>query len=101
MSRLDKVVQLVLASAVQFNQDLEHKIEVDKGCDAELFGEGGALDSLGLVGFIVLVEQEIADRMGIEVSLADERAMSQRRSPYKTVQRLAEHILGRMDEVEL
>jgi acyl carrier protein len=100
MSRLDKIVQLVLASAVEFNQDLEHKIEVDKGGDAGLFGEGGALDSLGLVGFIILVEQDIADRMGIEVSLADERAMSQRRSPYKTVQRLAEHILERMDEVE-
>lgn len=61
--------------------------------DAEvrLFGRAGLLDSLGLVSLVVAVEQAIADEYGVSVSLADDRALSQRNSPYRTVGSLAEY----------
>jgi acyl carrier protein len=61
------------------------------GRDTRLFGRDGLFDSLGLVSFVVAVEQSIEDALGVSVSLADERALSQRHSPYRTVQRLAEY----------
>jgi acyl carrier protein len=57
----------------------------------QLFGERGLLDSVGLVSLVVAVEQELADELGIDVGLADERALSQRTSPYRTVASLAEY----------
>ncbi len=59
--------------------------------DTPLFGSEGVLDSLGLVSLIVAVEQGIEDRFGMGVTLADEKALSQRHSPYRTVRTLADY----------
>lgn len=61
------------------------------GTATPLFGEDGLLDSVGLVSFVIAVEQALADELEIEVGLADERALSQRSSPYRTVGSLAEY----------
>jgi acyl carrier protein len=61
------------------------------GPDTPLFGRQGLLDSLGLVTLVVAVEQAVEDRFGVRVALADDRAMSQTRSPYRTIGALAEY----------
>lgn len=61
--------------------------------DTVLFGPSGLLDSMGLVTLIVEVEQALADRFGLTVTLADDRAMSQRNSPFRSVGALASYIL--------
>jgi acyl carrier protein len=57
-----------------------------------LFGPEGILDSLGLVALIVDVEEAIAERSGVAITLGDDRAVSQRSSPFRTVGSLAEYI---------
>ena len=37
------------------------------------------------------VEQAVEDELGVRISLADEKALSQRNSPYRTVKALAEY----------
>ncbi len=59
--------------------------------DSPLFGDGG-LDSLGLVRFIVLVEERIDDQTDIELTIASEKAMSRKTSPFRTLRSLAEFI---------
>jgi acyl carrier protein len=56
-----------------------------------LFGRQGMLDSLGLVALVVAVEQAIQDEYGVNVNLADERALSQRHSPFRTIGALADY----------
>lgn len=63
-----------------------------------LFGTGGLLDSLGLVTAILEVEQQVNDRAGTELTLADDRAMSQKNSPFRTIGRLADYVLERLQE---
>src|SRR5918995_6577233 len=65
--------------------------------ETKLLG-GGIVDSLGLVSLIVSIEQAIEDTWNISLSLADERAMSQTRSPYRTVGSLAEYVTGLIAE---
>lgn len=62
--------------------------------ETPLFGQGSALDSLGLVIFLVEVEGRLADRFGLERPLSDDRAMSQQRSPFRTIETLAAYILS-------
>jgi len=66
--------------------------------DMPLFGPSGALDSLGLVSVVVELEQTLSDRIGSEVSLMNDRAMSQTRSPFRTIGSLADYALARISE---
>jgi hypothetical protein len=66
--------------------------------DSVLFGPGGHLDSLGLVSLVLDVEEAIDARAGLQLVLADERAMAQRRNPFRDVRSLAEHVMARIDE---
>ena len=58
-----------------------------------LVGPGAAVDSVGLVTLIVDVEQRLEAEHQVTVTLASERAMSQRSSPFRTAGLLADHIL--------
>jgi len=61
--------------------------------DAVIFGPGSPLDSMGLVGLLIDIEEALQGR-GVRVSLSDDRAMSQARSPFRNVPRLVEFIAG-------
>ena len=58
----------------------------------ELFGRDGVLDSMGLVNLVVALEEVIQERYGVAITLADERAMSRSKSPFRTISSLAEYI---------
>lgn len=62
-----------------------------------LFGDGGMLDSMALVSLVVAVEEAVADGMGRTVALADEKALSQKRSPYRTIGSLIEYAARQID----
>jgi acyl carrier protein len=59
--------------------------------ETPLFGAEGGLDSLGLVSVVVELEQRLSDREGREISLMNDQAMSQSRSPFRTVRSLADY----------
>ncbi|MCC7383163.1 MAG: acyl carrier protein [Deltaproteobacteria bacterium] len=59
--------------------------------ESRLFGEGG-LDSLGLVRFIVMVEERVEDQTGVQLTLASDKAMSRSASPFRTLKTLADYI---------
>jgi D-alanine--poly(phosphoribitol) ligase subunit 2 len=57
-----------------------------------LFGKSGVLDSLGLITLVVEVEAQINDATGASIVIANERAMSQQSSPFRTVGALAQYV---------
>jgi acyl carrier protein len=66
--------------------------------DTPLFGDTNGIDSLSLVRIVAEVERAAEDRFERHVVLADERAMSRRSSPYRTVGSLAELLQERLAE---
>jgi len=61
--------------------------------DATLvFGYGSPLDSLGLVGLLIEIEQQVLEHHGKEIVIASEKAISQHRSPFRTVASLREFV---------
>jgi acyl carrier protein len=67
-------------------------LQIEPDDATRLLGRGAVLDSLGLVQLILALEGELRERHAIEVALADERAMSQQHSPFRTVGSLTEYI---------
>ena len=61
--------------------------------DTVIYGDEGLLESIQLVNFIVAVERKIEETFGKTVSIADEKAISQRNSPFRTVKALCDYII--------
>ena len=59
---------------------------------------GSQLDSLGIVTLVTELEEQISDELDVEISLADERAMSQRTSPFRSVSTLINYTNNLIDE---
>jgi len=93
-----QVVSAVLAAIEELNQDLPSGKALETAPDTVLFGKGSRLDSLGLVNLIVAVEGALADELEVEITLADEKAMSQASSPFRTVDTLVDYIVTRLQE---
>lgn len=86
-----ELIQLIISTVNELAE--QDELEIDGKVDAatSLFGEEGILDSMGLVSTVIAVEQAIEEKLGVSVSLADEKALSQKNSPYRTVTTLANY----------
>lgn len=57
-----------------------------------LFGKGGALDSMGLLSLVVMLEERVNAATGKTIRLVSDQAFSQSRSPFATVETLADYV---------
>lgn len=57
-----------------------------------LIGSQSLLSSIKLVSLIVGIEDKLADEQDIYITIADERAMSMEKSPFRTVESLSSYI---------
>ena len=87
-----QIEAIIVECLKDLNDDIESESLENPDTDTKTFGEGGALDSLALVSLISDLEEEIHDSFDKDVTLADEKAMSQRRSPFGSVESLTEYI---------
>jgi D-alanine--poly(phosphoribitol) ligase subunit 2 len=92
----EKVMELIIATARDLGDEEEVLLEQDLTPDTVLYGDQGLLDSMGLVSLVIAVEQAIEDEFEISVGLADEKALSQAKSPYRTIGSLAEYAVDQM-----
>jgi acyl carrier protein len=60
--------------------------------ETPLFGSDAELDSMGLVGLVLDVEEQLADRLAVEVTIMDEKALSRRRSPFRSIGSLTDYV---------
>ena len=87
-----QVLDLLYKSIEIFESQYDHYGVIEKSPNTSLFGKDGVLDSLGLVSFLLIVEQEIIDALGVEITIADEKAMSLKNSPFRTVDSLKSYL---------
>lgn len=59
-----------------------------------LIGEGGSLDSLGLITLLVGIEDALQSR-GIQLAVLDEDALAEAGGPYRTVGSLRDWMVAR------
>ncbi|MGE0392372.1 MAG: hypothetical protein AB7I25_03950 [Vicinamibacterales bacterium] len=97
MADTQQVLQSIYRAIDELNA-LRPDRPLGKSPDTVLFGERGQLDSLGLVSLIFGVESQIGTDFSTPISLADDRAMSRRASPFRTVATLAAYVVELLDE---
>lgn len=83
---MDKVLSLVLEAVKEIGGDQNNQALIDATEDTLLFGEN--LDSMGIVFLVMELESRISEKLDVNLTLADERAMSQKTSPFRSVKAL-------------
>ncbi|MEA2627832.1 MAG: hypothetical protein QOJ10_292 [Chloroflexota bacterium] len=98
MTVAQPVVDAINSAIDDLNEILDADERLGKSPDEALIGKDAKLDSLGLVNLIVLVEEKIQQRFNVGITLVDERAMSQSKSPFRTLGSLAEFVEEQLNE---
>ncbi|HMO57684.1 MAG TPA: hypothetical protein PKA05_09905 [Roseiflexaceae bacterium] len=89
-----EVLALVTAALAEVLEQNGTPSSEPLGEETYLIGRRAVIDSLGMVTLIVDLEQRIDEEHGVALTLADERAMSQKNSPFRTVGTLADYVVG-------
>ena len=98
MNANDNVLELIYNSIDDINQELPGDLQLQKTPNTILYGQSGKLDSFGLVNLIVAIEQNIEETYGKTIVLADEKAMSQERSPFRTIGSFGDYVALLLEE---
>jgi acyl carrier protein len=87
----DAIREVVLTAMRNANEARDDASQLAIAADAPIFGPDSSLDSLGLVGLLLDIEEGLQE-IGCDVVLSDERAVSQKRSPFRSVQSLVSYV---------
>ena len=87
-----KIIKSIFKAIDEVNPQLDKEMELEKSIQTRLFGKSGVLDSNGLVILIVTIEEKIEDEFGVSLTIADEITLSQEKSPFISVETLADYI---------
>ena len=87
----DEIRRIIFNAIDLLNQARDEEDKIPVNPDTLLFGTNGYLDSMGLVSLLIDIEESLQIE-GLDVSLSDERAMSERNSPFRDVSALTEYI---------
>ena len=89
---MNKYNEIIVEAINELNQTLDVPVQTEYGIDSAIYGKNGILDSISLVSLIVNVEQKVEDQFGVSIILANEKAMSQRNSPFLTIGTLSTYV---------
>ena len=87
-----KIESIIIDALKELNEELKDKALSNPTSSTKIFGGNGALDSLALVSLIADLEDLVADRFDKDIILADDKAMSQKTSPFRNVRSLTDYI---------
>ncbi len=92
---IDRTVAIeIVLSALREAVDQNGGDAAAVGEETVIVGPEAVIDSIGVVSLIVDIEQRLEMDHQVSVTLANDRAMSQRNSPFRTAGILADHIIA-------
>jgi acyl carrier protein len=92
MNDPENIVAAIYRAVDWINGELPPDRQLIKAPETRLLGSQSVLDSMHLVSLIVTIEWEVEDAFGVALTLADERALSMKESPFRSIQSLADYI---------
>jgi acyl carrier protein len=98
MINREKILKVIYNTIDEINLELDEDKKIEKSINTTLYGGSGTLDSFELVNFVVLLEEKIDDELEKITSLTDEKALSQKTSPFRTVESLVNYIIFLLED---
>ena len=79
--------RIVIDAVGEYNQRVESGMQVSVEPTSALYGDGGGLDSLGLLDLIIFLETKLEQELGRPVAIVEESAATDA-APFRTVESL-------------
>lgn len=95
----ERVLALIYEVVDQVNRGRASRDRIDKQPNTVLIGKNGQLDSLGMVNFIIGVEELIEDEYGVQISLVDGTSVNDSSGHLRTIENLNAHIVRTVAEI--
>ncbi|MHB8521320.1 MAG: hypothetical protein ACYDH9_11270 [Limisphaerales bacterium] len=87
-----RILEVIYRTVDEANEQQDANRKIAKSIDTVLLGDSGVLDSVGLINFIILLEQHIEQSLGPRISLTTDSQLYGMDSPLRTVQLLAQYL---------
>lgn len=94
----EEIQKIIIEALKNLADELENPQLQNPDAKTRIYGAEGNLDSLALVSFITDVEEMVDSKFNTNITLADEKAMSSRNSPFKDVNTLTQYIQKLLEE---
>ncbi len=88
----EDITKLVKEKVSELGEERDKQELIDCTEHTPLYSPKGNLDSLTLVFLISELEEAVEEQFGAIITLADERAMSQKISPFRSVNSISHYI---------
>ncbi len=92
-------INRVIAEAIdELNELKPEKEQVSCSPEMALYGKDSPLDSVDLVNVLLAIEEKLEDEFDLTFTIANEKAMSMRNSPFRTVATLSDYLATELVE---
>lgn len=88
----ERALALIYDTVDTINRQLPPPRRLARSPRTVIVGAGGSLDSLGIVNFVLALEERTADALGREVPLLDPDRLAAEDGPFRTIDTLADHL---------
>ena len=88
----DKLLSIIENAFAELNELRAQDAQLVFSPDAPLYGVNSAIDSVDLVNFLLSVEEQLEDELDITFVIANEKALSLKNSPFKTMATLCDYL---------
>ena len=89
-------MQSIFGAIDEINGQLPKGKKIEKSINTALFGNGGKLDSLGLISLVTAIEQRIEEDLGMPVPILEEMEALENDNPFETIATLVDYIVFKL-----
>ena len=93
MTKKEEILNLIYDSMDQIIDMIDNSENFQKKPTTALYGKDSALDSMATVGLVIALEEKVNQVFNKSLTLANEKAVSLKNSPFRTVDSLADYII--------
>lgn len=95
---IQESIKIISAAIENFNESTDNTYNLQFDNNTILFGKGSVLDSIGLVNFIVSVEEEIENITGKSIVIGEDIVMTGSNNPLSSLKAFTEYIYQKIQE---
>ena len=88
---LEQIRMIVRDAIDELNEQLDEPIRYEES--ARLIGKDAVLDSMSFVTLVTTIEELVEDVLDRDIEIVSDRAFSQERSPFATLETLESYVL--------
>lgn len=96
----EQIIAILESAIEELNEQLDAEEKIAFNDETRFIGSHACIDSMGFVTLISIIEELIADKTGKNIQLVNEKAFSQKHSPFYSITTLVDYIETLINEAE-